>query len=110
MEKEPSKCNQNCSHSQWSAIGIDENTNYDDIQVVEMTDHFPQNEMQINNCDPEATEETAFLETISIGKKTDRQIHILICDTNQALTYLKKIEQTKLLKIEQKCFSKMSLG
>jgi hypothetical protein len=70
MEKEPSKLNQNCTQSRWSAIGSSTNSNYDDIQSFEMTDHIPQNEIPINNCDPEATGKTVFLETISIGKKT----------------------------------------
>jgi hypothetical protein len=67
MEKEPFKIKQTRNQSQWSAIGRDKNTNEDNIQSVEMMNPIPPNEMQISICDPEATEETSFLESISIG-------------------------------------------
>ncbi len=66
MEKEPFKIKQTRNQSPWS-IGSDINTEDDNIQSVEMTNPIPPNEMQISICDPEATEETSFLESISIG-------------------------------------------
>jgi hypothetical protein len=68
MEKEPNKLDHNCSHSQFS-MEFDQNTNYDSIQSFEMANTIPLNEMQIKNCDLEATEETSTLENQPMGEK-----------------------------------------
>ena len=76
MEKEPSKLDNNCTQSQFS-IEFDQNTNYDSIQSFEMTNPNPETEMQIKNCEPEATTETSILENLSKGEKIHCQCFYL---------------------------------
>ncbi len=74
MEEEPfflRRANQNRIRSQWFKEN-EKTTNYDDIHVVEMVNSIPPYEMQTDNIVSEGTEQTSFLENLSMGIKTEK--------------------------------------